>query len=125
MLETNRRALPGTRFRDAAIASLAGAAVLAFVLYAIFYFSRQADSTGGLNGTIIARSFLPRPETQITFGQAGLSSRAIAGEYIFRVRVPAENGRVYRVSVNAGTYGSHEVGDRFYFLRPPVAPSTR
>jgi hypothetical protein len=117
----NHRALPSPRLRDAAIASAAGAAVLAFILFAIFYFSRQADSTGGLTGTIIAKSFVPRPETQITFGQGGLSSRAIAGEYIFRVRVPAEGGRIYRVSVSAATYGNHEVGETFYFLRPPVA----
>jgi hypothetical protein len=110
--------------RDAAIASAAGVAMLAFILYAIFYFSRQADATGGLSGTIIAKSFLPRPETQITFGQGGLSSRAIAGEYVFRLRVPAEGGRAYRVSVSAATYGSHEVGETFYFLRPPVAPDT-
>jgi hypothetical protein len=113
------RALPSTRGRDTLIAVGAGMAVLAFVLYAIFYFSRQADSTGGVAGTIIAKTFVPQPETQITFGQGGLSSRAIAGEYSFRVRVARENGRVYRVTVDAGTYGSHQVGDTFYFIRPP------
>jgi hypothetical protein len=112
------RALPSTRGRDAAIAVGAGLVVLAFILYAIFYFSRQADSTGGVNGTIIAKTFVPQPETQITFGQGGLSRRAIAGEYSFRVRVGRENGRVYRVTVDAATYKTHQVGDTFYFLRP-------
>ena len=102
---------------------MGGVAVLAFVLYAIFYFSRQADSTGGVEGVIISKVFVPQPETQITFGQGGLSTRAIAGEYTFRVRVARENGRMFRVSVNAATYQSHQVGDTFYFLRPPVAPA--
>ena len=117
------RRLPSTRVRDTLIAVAGGLAVLAFVLYAIFYFSRQADSAGGVEGTIIAKAFVPRPETQITFGQGGLSSREIAGEYSFRVRVPREGGRVYRVGVNSGTYGSYNVGDTFFFLRPPATPT--
>ncbi len=71
-----------------------------------------------MDGVIIAKTFVPQPETQITFGQGGLSSRASAGEYDFRVRVAQENGRIYRVTVNAGTYSSHQVGDTFYFVRP-------
>ena len=111
--------MPSTQRRDTLIAVGAGLAVLAFVLYAIFYFSRQADSTGGVAGIILSKEFVPRPETQITFGQAGLSSHAIAGEYSFRVQVGGVKGRVFRVDVNAATYASHQVGDAFYFLRPP------
>ena len=110
--------LPNTHARDTAIAVAGGVAILAFVLYAIFYFSRQADSTGGVNGTIVSKAFVPRPETQITFGQDGLSSRAIAGEYSFRVRVPQEIGRVYKVIVAPATYENRQVGETFYFIRP-------
>ena len=115
------RALPSTHGRDRLIAVACGLAVLAFVLYAIYYFSRQADAAGGVEGTIIAKQFVPQPETQITFGKGGLSSRAIAGEYSFRVRVPQENGRVYRVTVDEAAYNSHQPGDRYYFLRPRLA----
>jgi hypothetical protein len=112
------RALPVHRGRDTLIAVAGGIAVLAFILYAIAYLSKQADSTGGVDGTIISKEFVPQPETQITFGQGGLSRRSVAGDYIFRVRVPRENGRVYRVSVDSATYDSHQVGDPYYFLRP-------
>jgi hypothetical protein len=121
-----RYALPSTRGRDTLIAVACGIAVLAFILYAIYYFSRQSDSTGGVDGTIISKQFVPQPETQITFGKGGLSSRAIAGEYSFRVRVPRENGRVYRVTVDEANYNSHQPGDTYYFLRPPLAtPANR
>ncbi len=112
------RALPSTQRRDTLIAIGAGLAMLVFVLYAIFYFSRQADSTGGIAGIIVSKEFVPRPETQITVGQGGLSRRAIAGEYSFRVQTGGENGPLYRVQVNAATYTSHQVGDTFFFLRP-------
>lgn len=118
-----RLILPNTRRRDTLVALAAGGAMLGFIFFAFYYFSRQADATGGVTGTIIAKQFVPQPETQITFGEAGLSRRAVAGEYSFRLRVAQENGRVYRLIVNPDTYSSHRIGEPFYFIRPPNAPA--
>ena len=117
-LPVNRRIVADTKWRDSLIAIGAGAVVLTFVLYAVFALGRQANSTGGVEGVIVGREFVARPETQITIGQGGVHSRHLAGDYVFRVRVPQEYDRVYRVSVDPVVYESHREGDRFYFVRP-------
>ena len=115
---SSRRVVPDTKWRDTLLAVGTGAVVLAFILYAVISLGRQANSTGGVNGVIVGKEFAARPETQITIGQGGVHSRQLAGDYVFRVRVPQEHNRVYRVSVDPVVYGSHREGDSFYFVRP-------
>jgi hypothetical protein len=113
--------LSDTRLRDALISVAAGLAVLGFIVYAAVYFSRQSAAAGGAQGVIIEKKFVPRPETQITFGRGGLSSRELAGEYSFRVRESGGDARIYEVFVDSRTYAARQVGERFYFLRPSAA----
>ena len=108
--------VPDTRVRDTIIAVGAGLAMLAFVIWAVVSLS----STPGLEGVIVKKEFAAAPETQVTVGRGGVTSRQVAGEYILSVRVPQENGKVYRVYVNAADYGSHREGERYYFIRPPA-----
>ena len=114
----SRRVVPDTRLRDTAIAVGAGLAVLGFVLYAVFALGRQAGSTGGVEGIIISKEFVAQPETQVTVGKGGVSSRQIAGEYLLRVRVPSEQDKVYRVEVDPAVYEARREGERYYFIRP-------
>ena len=93
-------------------------AVLAFVVYAILSLGQQANSVPGVEGIIVAKEFVAQPETQVTVGKGGVSSRQIAGEYILRVRVPQEGDRVYRVSVEQTVYDAERTGDHYYFNRP-------
>ena len=116
----SRRIVPDTRLRDTLIAVGAGLAVLAFVVWAIVSLSSTAASAGGVEGVIVKKEFIAAPETQVTVGRGGVTSREIAGEYILAVRVPEENGTVYRVYVNAADYRSHREGERYYFIRPPT-----
>ena len=67
---------------------------------------------------IVGREFVPRPETQITVGQGGVQSRTLAGDYLFRVRWPQENGKVYTVSVDPSVYDAQREGNRFLFVKP-------
>ncbi len=93
--------------------------MLAFVLSAVFSLGRQANSTGGVEGVIVGKEFVARPETQITVGQGGVHRRELAGDYLLRVRVPPpENGKVYTVWVDPSVYGARREGDRFYFVPP-------
>ena len=117
----SRRLAPVTGRRDLAIAIGAGLTVLAFILFAVYDFSRQANTTGGVEGIIMAKTFTPLPETQITFGRNGLSSRELAGEYRFQLRGPAPERRIYTLIVDPQTYNSRQVGDPFYFVAPPPA----
>ena len=114
---TSRRVVPDTRWRDTLIAVLAGAAVLAFIVYAVAYLSRQSEASGMAQGVIISKTFVPRPETQVSVGHDGLSSRQVAGEYSFQVRVPQENNREYKVLVGPSIYAARNVGDSLLFKR--------
>ncbi len=115
---SSRRIVPDTKWRDALIAVTAGAVVLGFVLYAVFALGRQANSTGWAEGVIVGKEFVPRPETQITVGQGGVHARRLAGDHLFRVRVPQETGKVYTVVVDPGVYDAQREGDWFYFVKP-------
>ena len=115
---SSRRIVPNTRLRDTLLAVGAGLAVLGFVLYAVFALGKQAGSTGGVEGIIVAKELVSQPETQVTVGRGGVSSRQIAGEYILRVCVPSEHDKVYRVYVGRTIYDAQGVGERYYFIRP-------
>lgn len=114
----SRRIVPDTRWRDRLIAVGVGLAVLGFVVFALFALGRQANAAGGVEGVIVAKEFIVQPETQVTVGRGGVTSREIAGEYVLRVRVPQEGGKVYRVSVDRVVYEAKRGGERYYFVRP-------
>ncbi len=117
-LTASRRVVPDARWRDTLIAVAAGVVVLGFVLYAMFSLGRQANSTGWVEGVIVGKEFVPRPETQITVGQGGVHRRTLAGDYLFRVRVPQENGKIYTVFVDPSVYDAQQERDRFHFIKP-------
>ena len=85
------------------------------MLYAVFSLGRQANSTGGVEGIIVSKEFVPAPETQITVGAGGVHRRKMAGDYLLRVRVPSENGKVYTVSVDPSVYDEQRVGGPLLF----------
>lgn len=91
--------------------------MLLLVIYAISYFSSEVTASGMTEGVIIRKTFVARPETQITFGQGGLDRRQLAGEYSFQVRVPQENGREYKVLVDASVYDARKEGDHLLFKK--------
>lgn len=104
--------------RERIIAILIGLACLLVVLFAVSKLgNRLASNT--LTGTIIAKSFTPLKEEQITLGRQGVKARAKDGDYEFRVNV---QGREYIVPVYKETYKSKKEGDTFTFARPPSTP---
>ena len=114
---TSRRVVPDTRWRDTLIAVGVGAAILGVILYAVFNFSQEVSATGRVEGIIVSKQFTPQPEHQITFGKDGLNTRQIDGEYSFQVRLPQENGKVYKVIVGKSDYEAREAGEPFSFYR--------
>ena len=117
-----RVVVPQTTAREALIAAVAGLLALAFLMYGIVHFaqlSRRA-TTSVLTGIIIERQFTPTPpEQQITIGRAGLQAKQNDGEYLLRVRVDSEAGRIFEVPVEKSIYDTKKVGDPLTFLRPP------
>src|SRR5687767_10707512 len=113
-----RTIVSNTSVRDTVIAVVAGALVLAFVLYGIMTMSKPG-SRNTLTGTVIAKHFTPMPERQINFSGRKLEGvKEIEGEYVLEVRVEEEN-RTFQVPVERSLYESRKVGDSLKFVRPP------
>ena len=116
----SRRIASGARWGDTLVAFLVGAVMLGVIVYAVCYFSRETSVSGGIEGVIARKEFVSQPESQISFGQGGLNTRRIAGEYIFYVRPAHGGGPQYRVYVDPKVYDSFHDGDHYYFIRPPT-----
>lgn len=117
-----RVVVPQTTAREALIAAVAGLLALAFLMYGIVHFARLSHQakTNTLTGLIIDRQFSPTPpEQQITIGRGGLQAKQNDGEYLLRVRVDSEAGRIFEVPVEKSVYDTKKVGDPLTFLRPP------
>ncbi len=69
-----------------------------------------------MEGVIVSKAFHAAPETQITVGRTGLNARQLDGEYSFEVRMPQEDGKVYKVIVGKPDYETRQVGDTFFLL---------
>ena len=105
----------GVRRGDLLLACGAGLVLLGLIFYAIVYLSRQSAGTGMADGIIVRKTFVPAPETQITFGQGGLDRREVPGEFTFDVRVPLEGNHEYKVPVDPATYAARREGDHILF----------
>lgn len=116
-----RVVIPSTTARDALIAAIAGLLVLAFIVFGIVHFARLSAKAKAntLTGVIVERQFTPAPEQQITVGSKGLKSQRTEGEYLFKVRVDSEGGRIFEVPVEKALYDTKKIGDGLTFLRPP------
>lgn len=97
-------------------AALVGCILLGAAFYLLF---RQSGAAGGVEGVIVERQLEAAPETQITVGAGGVRRRELPGICQFIVR-PADGAgaRLYTITVDPATYAAHQVGDRFYFVRP-------
>lgn len=112
----------GTSFskRDLIIGLIAGAIMVGFILFAI---GSMHDRTGthGVRGIIKEKEFIERPEQRITVGRDGIHIREREGDYLLHVWVESEE-KMYYVQVNRFIYESKEVGQPYYFSRPPRMP---
>jgi hypothetical protein len=106
-----------TAARDVTIAVIAGAALLAFVLWGILHMSLDVTGHSLLTGRIVAKHFEPRPEEQLSLGKGGLDEKNLDGVYTMDVRTP--DGQTYKVFVEKPVFESHRTGDDLSFLPPP------
>lgn len=98
-------------------AALAGCVLLGAAFYALVL---RSGAAGGIEGVIVSRRLEAAPETQITVGAGGVRRRELPGVCQFVVQAADGSGaRLYTITVDPATYASHQVGDRFYFVRPP------
>jgi len=110
-----------TTRRDAIIAAATGIIALAVIGFGFVQFANMAQRAkrSTLTGVVIEKQFSPAPEQQITVGRSGLRERRIDGEYVLKVRVDPEGGRIFEVPVEKKMFDEKKVGDSLMFLRPP------
>ena len=104
--------------RDAAI-TLAAVVLLVALLAAGVMQLREKPGGNSLRGEIIEKVFTPMKEEVVEFsGRRMKSNRQSEGEYVFKVRVDSEGGRVFEVPVAKSIYVSKNQGDSMTFIRP-------
>ncbi len=117
---------PGPRFivrsttaRDAVLTVSITVLVLGFLGYGIFHMAQPVQGNK-LTGTVVEKQFTPLKEKRIDFSRSKLTgARESEGEYLLRVRVDSEQGRVFDVPVARFLYETKKTGDLLTFIRPP------
>ena len=107
-----------TTARDTIIAILVATVILGFLGYGVFHMSQPVQGNQ-LTGTVVAKKFTPLKEQFVDFdGRKLKGTRESEGEYVLKVRVDADGGRVYEVPVAKGLFEAKKEGDSVTFMRP-------
>jgi hypothetical protein len=111
--------LPSTKLRDTIVAVVLALTVLGIIAYGIRYMA-QPVTGNKLTGVIVEKQFTPLKEQMVEFsGRAIKGVKESEGEHVLKVRVDAEDGRVFEVPVAKELYDFKKVGDPLTFIRPP------
>ena len=104
--------------RDAVITIAAVTALVALLIFGVMQL-REKPMGNSLRGEIIGKVFTPMKEEIVEFnGRRMKSNRESDGEYMFKVRVDSEEGRLFEVPVSKAIYASKNQGDSMTFIRP-------
>ena len=107
-----------TSKRDTLIAILVAAVILGFLGYGVFHMAQPVQGNQ-LTGTVVAKQFTPLKEQLVDFdGRKLKGARESEGEYVLKVRVDADGGRIYEVPVAKGLFEAKKEGDSVTFMRP-------
>ena len=113
-----RVVLKNNTVRDAVIAATCIAAILALLVWGVTQL-REKPTGNMLTGEIVAKEFTPMKEEVVEFSGRHLkSTRASDGEFVLKVRVDSEGGRVFDVPVTKADYQAKKEGDSMTFVRP-------
>ena len=104
--------------RDALITITAVVLLVAALILGVMQL-REKPRGNALRGEIIEKVFTPMKEEIIEFsGRRMKTNRQSDGEYVFKIRVDSEAGRVFEVPVAKSIYVSKKTGDAMTFIRP-------
>ena len=113
-----RVVLKNNAVRDALIAVACAVLILGVLGYAVLNVSKKPQGNM-LSGKVVEKVFTPLKEEIVEFSGRKLKGvRESEGEYVLKVRVDAEEGRVFEVPVSQTTYRLKDVGDTLEFIRP-------
>jgi hypothetical protein len=104
--------------RDAAITIILVVLAIGLLVFGVTQL-REKPKGNALTGEIIGREFTPMKEQIVEFSGRHLKqTRESDGEFVLKVRVDSEGGRVFDVPVTKATYQTKKEGDSLTFVRP-------
>ena len=104
--------------REVAITIVCVAGILALLVFGVMQLAEKPKGNT-LKGEIVGKEFTPLKEQIVEFkGRHLKSTRESEGEFVFKVRVDSEEGRVFDVPVTKAAYQAKKVGDSMTFVRP-------
>ena len=104
--------------RDMAITIVAVVLLVAALVFGVMQL-RDKPQGNSLKGEIVEKVFTPMKEEIVEFsGRRLKAARESEGEFVLKVRVDSEGGRVFEVPVTKGIYVSKTTGDSLTFIRP-------
>ena len=104
--------------RDAVITIVSVVLLLGVLAFAITQLGEKPQGNA-LTGEIVGKEFTPFKEEIVEFsGRRLKATRKSDGEYVFKVRVDSEGGRVFDVPVSKAVYVSKKEGNSMKFIRP-------
>ena len=104
--------------RDAVITIVAVVLLVTLLIFGVMQL-REKPAGNSLRGEIVEKVFTPMKEEIVEFnGRRMKSNRQSEGEFMFKVRVDSEGGRVFEVPVPKSIYVSKKTGDAITFIRP-------
>ena len=113
-----RVVLKNTTGRDTVIAAVCIVAILALLVWGVMQLGEK-PAGNKLTGKIVAKEFTPMKVETVEFkGRHLKATRESDGEFLFKVRVDSEGGRVFDVPVSKATYQAKKEGDSMEFVRP-------
>ncbi len=109
--------VPTYNRRDILLGTVAAIAMVGFIIYGVLAMYDRTENQG-FHGIVSQKDFLPAAETQITVGTGGVTARDLKGQYRLTVHVESRETD-YFVWVDEPAFQRYEVGDRYFFIRPP------
>ena len=104
--------------RDAVITIVAVVLLVALLIFGVMQL-REKPAGNSVRGEIVEKVFTPMKEEIVEFnGRRMKSNRQSEGEFVLKVRVDSEGGRVFDVPVPKSIYVSKKQGDAITFIRP-------
>ena len=113
-----RLVLKTNTVRDATIAIISVVLLLGLLAFGVMQL-REKPQGNSLKGEIVEKVFTPMKEEIVEFsGRRLKATRQSEGEFVLKVRVDSEGGRVFDVPVSKAIYVSKKKGDSLTFIRP-------
>ena len=113
-----RLVLKTNTVRDATIAIISVVLLLGLLAFGVMQL-REKPQGNSLKGEIVEKVFTPMKEEIVEFsGRRLKATRQSEGEFVLKVRVDSEGGRVFDVPVSKAIYVSKKTGDSMTFIRP-------